>query len=103
MSAYVERLCDSGGDVLIKPALNGCSADIIFKDVKLLREGWNQCQYHLMNQNGHYVIVLKHQIIVQTMQPNTPPCKCVPLWFMIIIIIVFDHGRRQQGGTGREG
>jgi len=33
-------------------------------------------EYHLKNKDNHYVIVLQHQsIIVQTPQPNTPPCK----------------------------
>jgi len=61
----VEATCHPGGE------------DFVDKDVKLMGDpAYHLGLYHLQNGDGHYVIVLKGQVIVvETLQQSTPPCK----------------------------
>ena len=66
------------GEVVVEATCQPGGEDFVDKDIKLLEEdpAYHLGLYHLQNGDGHYVIVLKGQVIVvEALQQNTPPCK----------------------------
>lgn len=88
------------GDVTVNGTRQSCAADLIDKDVQLLKHK-KVGQFHLMNGNGHYVIVLQHQIVVvQTLQDDTQPStmyefygveddETKPYYTQIVVVLAF--------------